>query len=180
MSQNIPITGVQLLLVGTLLAGACSDAPSPDARTTPLDPSPATVGRRAVSPEMRGHTGLSHLPEPANTAELAALLNRHYPAQLRAQGVAGSALLDVHVGADGRVLDVDIVARPDAPGNQTRRAVLEGPNGARAMEIKDRPEFGAAAQAALRQTRFQPALKGGKPVAYKLRMTVQFDPQSAS
>ncbi|HLL84469.1 MAG TPA: energy transducer TonB [Longimicrobium sp.] len=129
---------------------------------------------------MSARTGLSHLPEPANTAELTALLKRNYPAKLKAQGVAGSALLDVHVDAEGRVSEVDIVNRPGNAEHQTNRAVLEGQNGTEVLETNDRPEFGAAAQAALRQTRFQPALKEGKPVAYKLRMTVQFDPQSAS
>lgn len=180
MSRRIPSARLLSVLAGALIAGACSDAPSGDARDTPLDPSPATAGRQAVSPEMRAHTGLSHLPEPANTAELAALLRRHYPAQLRAQGVAGSALLDVHVDAEGRVLDVDVVARPGTADHQTNRAVLDGRSGTHVLEINDRPEFGAAAQAALRETRFQPALKDGKPVAHKLRMTVQFDPKAVS
>ncbi|MBD0318938.1 MAG: TonB family protein [Gemmatimonadetes bacterium] len=169
-----------LVLIGALLAGACSDAPGAGSRDAPFDPSPTTTARRAVSPEMRAHTGLSHLPEPSNTAELAALLKRHYPAQLRAQRIAGSALLDVHVDAEGRVVDVDVVKRPGTAGHQTHRAVLEDRTGTHVLEINDRPEFGAAAQAALRQTRFQPALRDGKPVAYKVRMTVQFAPESES
>lgn len=170
--------GSTRLLFTVVVAAACSEARPGDARDTPLDPSPSSAGRRALSPEVQAHTGLSHLPEPTDQAEFAARLQKHYPAQLRAQGVAGSALLDVHVDAQGRVGDVDIVLRPTGPEHPTHRAVLQDRGGTRVVQLNDRPEFGAAAQTALRETRFQPALKDGKGVPYKLRMTVQFDPQT--
>lgn len=178
MSTKFGSTRAKWLLCTVLVAAACSEARPGGARDTPLDPSPATAGRRALSPEVQAHTGLSHLPEPVDQAAFAARLRQHYPAQLRAQGVSGSALLDVHVDAQGRVSDVDVVSRPAGPEHATHRAVLQERSGTRVVELNDRPEFGAAAQAALRQTRFQPALKDGKAVPYKLRMTVQFDPQA--
>ena len=180
MSRRYRTAGAQLLVLSALLVGACSDAPGSEARPTPLDPSPAASGRRAISPELSAHTGLSHLPEPADGAQLSRLLKQHYPAQLRSQGVSGTALLDVHVDAQGRVVAVDVVRRPGAAEHPSNRAVLQDKDGTHALEINDRPEFGRAAQAALRETRFQPALKDGKPVPYKLRMTVQFDPENAS
>jgi outer membrane biosynthesis protein TonB len=172
-------TRLKWLLCTVLIAGACSEGRPNGARDTPLDPSPAAAGRRALSPEVQAHTGLSHLPEPMDQAAFAARLRQHYPAQLRAQGVSGTALLDVHVDAQGRVSDVDVISRPTGPEHPTNRAVVEERGGTRVLELNDRPEFGAAAQAALRQTRFQPALKDGKAVPYKLRMTVQFDPQAS-
>lgn len=178
MSTKFRSTRVKWLLCAVLMAAACSDGRPGDVRDTPLDPSPATAGRRALSPELQAHTGLSHLPELVDQAAFSARLSQHYPTQLRAQGVAGSALLDVHVDAQGRVGDVDVVSRPTGPEHTTHRAVLQERGGTRVVELNDRPEFGAAAQAALRQTRFQPALKDGKAVPYKLRMTVQFDPQA--
>ncbi|HEX8453609.1 MAG TPA: energy transducer TonB [Longimicrobium sp.] len=178
MITRLGITHVKWLLCIILVAAACTEAHPGDARDTPLDPSPSTAGRRALSPEVQAHTGLSHLPEPVDQAELAARLRKHYPGELRAQGVSGSALLDVHVDAQGNVGEVDIVSRPIGPEHPTHRAVLQEQGGTRVLELNDRPEFGAAAQAALRETRFQPALKNGKAVPYKLRMTVQFDPQT--
>jgi TonB family protein len=109
-------------------------------------------------------------------AEFSASLDRHYPAALRARGVAGTALVDVHVAADGRVEAVDVVSRPGHPEPATHRAVLRDARETSVLEINDRPEFGVAAQAALRETRFEPALNDGEPVPYMLRMTVQFDP----
>lgn len=125
---------------------------------------------------MQAHTGLSHLPEPANTAELATSLRRHYPAEFRQRRVSGSTLVDVHVDAQGRVREVDVVRRPQAPAGQNASALLQGERGSRVLRLNDQPAFGAAAQAALRATRFHPALKDGTPVAHKLRMTVHFDP----
>lgn len=178
MSPKFRSTRVKWLLCTVLVAAACSEGRPGNARDTPLDPSPSSAGRRALSPEVQAHTGLSHLPEPVDQAAFAARLRQHYPAQLRAQGVSGSALVDVHVDAQGRVSAVDVVSRPAGPEHPTHRAVLQERGGTRALELSDRPEFGGAAQAALRQTLFQPALKDGKAVPYKLRMTVQFDPQA--
>jgi hypothetical protein len=161
------------LLGGVLLAGACSEASPGDARNDPLSPAPSAAGRRASSPEMRAHTGLSHLPEAADPEAFAASLRRHYPAQLRARGLSGATLVDVHVDAEGRVLDVDVVPRP---ARGTHRAVLQDGGISRVMDFTDRPELGPAAQAAIRETRFLPGLKDGKAVPYKLRMTVQFTP----
>lgn len=173
LHRTIP---VQCLLLGTLTA--CTGDSGEQARATPIQPSPEAAGRRAASPEMRSRTGLSHLPAPTDERALAASLKRHYPASLREQRVAGSALVDVHVSSSGRVEAVDVVPRPSAADHPTHRAVLRDPDGTTVLELADRPEFGAAAQAALRETRFQPALKDGKPVPYTVRMTVEFNPSS--
>ncbi len=178
MSRRSLIPPVQLLVCG-LIAAACSDAPRQGARDTPSDPTAALSGRRALPAALRAHTGLDHLPEPVNAAEFAAGLRRHYPARFRAQGVAGTTLVDVHVDARGRVGDVDVIPRPGGPPHQKLTAVLQDANGSRVAKLNDQPEFGAAAQAALRETRFHPAIRDGKPVAYKLRMTVQFDPEAS-
>lgn len=175
MSLRFRPAPAQWLFCGLLLSAACSESHPGDA----LDPSPAAAGRRAASPEMQARTGLSHLPEPADQPEFAARLRQHYPADLRAQGVSGSALLDVHVDAQGRVQDVDIVTRRQTAAHTTHRAVLQDRGGTRVLALNDRPEFAAAAQAALRATRFQPALKDGEAVPYRLRMTVQFTPDAA-
>jgi outer membrane biosynthesis protein TonB len=179
MSRKSATLPIHLLSCGLVLAAGCSDMPREAARDTPLDPSAAIAGRRPIPPALRAHTGLSHLPEPADRAEFAARLTSHYPAQFRAKRVSGTTLVDVHVDAQGRVGEVEVVPRPMAP-HQNLTAVLQDEDGSRVVKLNDRPEFGAAAQAALRETPFLPALKDGKPVAYKLRMTVQFDPPAVS
>ena len=175
--RSAPVT-VSLLSCGLALA-ACSDATRGAARDTLHDATTAISGRRPLPPALRAHTGLSHLPEPTSQAELAARLKHHYPARLLAQRVSGTTLVDVHVDARGRVQQVEVVPRPSS-ARQDVVAVLREEDGSRVLKIDDRPEFGAAARAALRETRFLPALRDGKPVPYKLRMTVQFDPPGAS
>jgi TonB family protein len=168
-----------IVLSCALMLAACSDARRGAARDTPLDTNAAVAGRRPLSSALRAQTGLSHLPEPVDRAEFAARLESHYPARFRAERVSGTTLVDVHVDEQGRVGEVEVIQRP-VSARVEATAVLLDKDGAHVMKLNDQPEFGAAAQAALRETRFLPALKDGKPVAYKLRMTVQFDPPSVS
>jgi outer membrane biosynthesis protein TonB len=170
---------VFVLSCALVLTASCSYVPREPVRDTPLDPNAAVAGRRPIPPALRAHTGLSHLPEPVDRAEFAARLQSHCPAQFLAEKVSGTTLVDVHVDAQGRVGAVEVIQRP-VVAHQNVTAVLLDRDGAHVMKLNDRPEFGAAAQTALRETRFLPALKDGKPVAYKLRMTVQFDPPAAS
>ncbi|CAA9318205.1 MAG: hypothetical protein AVDCRST_MAG68-2782 [uncultured Gemmatimonadetes bacterium] len=125
---------------------------------------------------MRAHTGLSHSPEAADKEAYAASFRRHYPAQLRAQGVSGAALVEVYIDAEGRVREVEVVPRPASSSHQTHRAVLQDRGTSRVVDLNYRPEFGPAAQAVLRETRFLPALKDGKAVPSRFRMTLQFTP----
>ena len=178
MSRRSARVPVSLLSCGLALA-ACSDASRGATWDTFQDVSVAISGRRPLPPGLRSHTGLSHLPEPASRAEFNASLKRHYPARFRAQRVSGTTLVDVHVDARGRVHAVEVIHRP-SPSHQDLTAVLRDEDGSRVLKVNDQPEFGAAAQAAIRETRFLPALRDGEPVPYKRRMTVQFDPPAAS
>ena len=140
---------VIVLSCALVLAAACSGVPREAERDTPLDPSAAVAGRRPIPPALRAHTGLSHLPEPINPAEFAARLKSHYPAQFRAEKVSGTSLVEVHVDAQGRVGEVEVIPRPRTP-HQNVTAVLQDENGSRVLKLNDRPEFGVAAHAALR------------------------------
>lgn len=44
------------------------------------------------------------------------------------------------------------------------------------MQYDHDPAFGAAARSALREVRFHPATRDGRPVAFRLRMSVRFSP----
>jgi hypothetical protein len=111
---------VIVLSCALVLAAACSDVPREAERDTPLDPSAAVAGRRPITPALRAHTGLSHLPEPADRAEFAARLQSHYPARFRAEEVSGTTLVDVHVDAQGRVGDVEVIQRRWWPTKTSR------------------------------------------------------------
>ncbi|HEX3731146.1 MAG TPA: energy transducer TonB [Opitutaceae bacterium] len=75
-----------------------------------------------------------------------------YPAALKAQGPAGKVLLHCTVGADGTMLAA---------------AVLQA----------DRPEFGLAAQDAVNQWLFQPAVQGHRYVPIEVNIPVNFHAQ---
>lgn len=175
---NFPSRNVLVAAALPLLA-ACADQP-----TGERGPLPAETGRPA-SAGMQGRTGLSHLPAPADMAALDASLQRHYPAEFRATGRRGAVLVEVSVDEQGAVRGVEVVPRATgADPHAVTRAVLQerdretGGVTERVLALDHDPAFGPAAVAALRETRFTPAVRGadGRPVAYRFRMTLVFDP----
>jgi TonB family protein len=74
-----------------------------------------------------------------------------YPRALRKKKVSGSATLAFTVDARGRIFDATVVAATH-------------------------PEFGEAALAAIREWRFLPQVKGGRPVSTKAEMPFNFAP----
>ena len=168
--MNTPIRRFRLLSAVALLA-ACGDG---------RDPAPAAGGERPpASEEVQRSTGLSHMPRPENPAALSRSLARHYPRELAGARRRTLVLVDVQLDERGRVLDVVPVDRPEGvPANVSM--VLEDPMPGtggtveRAYEGTYDIAFGPAARAALREVRFQPALRDGRPVPYTLRMTVEF------
>lgn len=136
-----------------------------------------------LTPEaLRAMTGLSRLPRPADAGAFAETVRRHYPANLRAAGIQGSVLVDVQIDEKGTVTAVEPVQRP--PADVHYRAVVVSRDPATGAEIQrpldtagggSDPAFEAAARAALREVRFTPAEKDGRPVPFVLRMTIQFD-----
>lgn len=123
-------------------------------------------------------------PLPEDLAALSASVDRHYPPALAAVGATASVLLDVHVSADGRVRGVEVVP-PVADDSRdsvvvvvrdaaTGRTVDGGP-----LPAYD-PAFAEPARDALREVRFHPARRNGKPRDGTLRMTIVFAPPRTS
>jgi outer membrane biosynthesis protein TonB len=137
--------------------------------------------REPLTPEaLRALTGVSELPAPLDKAALNAAMHRHYPPSLRERGVAGFVLVEVDIDETGVVRDVDVVTPPAASGSTrtvrvTRRA--DGSEQQEEMDYAHDPAFGPAAKAALREVRFSPAKRDGRPVAFKMRMSLRFNPQ---
>ncbi len=173
---------LRLLCAATLFAAAACRPQGGDAGASPAGAELARSARgRAASAEVRTKTGMSHLPGPQSEDALRASLRRHYPQQL--QDRTGAVLLEVEVDARGTVRDVDVVTPPSAAHPTHRAVIVDGESSVRrAMEFQYDPAFGAAAQAALRETRFTPAVRASddRAVPFRWRMTVVFDPSLAS
>lgn len=154
---------------GATLA-ACTDGRSE------LPDDDALRAGRAASPQVQRATGLSHLPEPDIPA-MDRSLARHYPAHLAGIRPQTSVLVDVILDERGFVRDVLVVDRPSPQGSEMI-LLQDVPGSNQAVEYEYRPvydpAFGPAARAALKEVRFRPAIRAGKPVPYVLRMTVEF------
>jgi len=135
-----------------------------------------------LTPEaLKAMAGITRLPRPVDAHALMDAIQRHYPANLRAAGVHGSVLVEVRIDEHGNVTAVEPVPRP--PADVHYRAVVISRDPASGAETQrplmepgeSNPAFEAAAGSALREVRFTPAEKDGKPVPFTLRMTVRFD-----
>jgi outer membrane biosynthesis protein TonB len=119
-------------------------------------------------------TGVDRLPQVLDRAAFRAGIERAYPAELRAEGTSGSALVDVLVDEAGRVASVTPIDR--AAGMRAVLILEEEDGSQRRVTPEDHPAFQAAAVSALRDIGFSPAMRDGQPVPYTMRMTVTFDP----
>lgn len=130
-----------------------------------------------MNPEqLRQMIGVDRLPMFENPDALREAMRRHYPAALQKAGIGGSALVEVHVAADGTVEGVDVVPRPTEV--QAAMVLLKADGTTRPVEVNDDPVFGPVARAALMEMRFTPAMRDGQPVPFTLRMTISFDPRA--
>ncbi|HEX6042331.1 hypothetical protein [Longimicrobium sp.] len=128
-----------------------------------------------MTPErLRALAGVDRLPLFTDVDALNRSLQRHHPADLRAAGVGGSVLADVAIDEHGEVQAVTIVPRPSTA--HVTMVMVEEDGTTRSVQPADNPAFGPAAEAALMETRFTPAMRDGQPVPFTLRMTVTFDP----
>lgn len=177
--------GLALASAALLVAAGCSDGAAEEERASPLSASKSAVrDRRIASPQLQELTGLSHLPLPADDGAIGASLRRHYPRDLLAQQASGSVLVDIDLDERGIVQDVQAVQRASLPNpaDEHRMVVRERVNGQvveREATLKYDSRFDPAAEAALREVRFLPALKNGQAVPFTLRMTVEFAPPQA-
>jgi hypothetical protein len=172
MSAQLLRFGTRLLALVCSLA-ACGRDPSTPRGASRMEP---------LTPEaLKAMAGVSRLPRPVDGHALVDAVHRHYPPDLRAAGVHGSVLVEARIDERGIVTAVEPVPRP--PADVHYRAVVVSRDPASGAEIQrpladpgeSNPAFEAAARSALREVRFTPAEKDGKPVAFTLRMTVRFD-----
>jgi outer membrane biosynthesis protein TonB len=167
------LPGIHLLVPLSLLC-ACGEVAG-ERQPTTLDRS--IVAEHRMTPEqVRAMTGVDRLPQVLDQAVLKARIEQAYPAELRAGRVAGSALVDVLVDEAGRVASVTPINRP--AGMRAALILEEADGSQRRITPDDHPAFQAAAVSALRDIRFSPAIRDGKPVPFTMRMTLSFDPST--
>lgn len=140
----------------------------------------AVRDRPATSEQVREATGLSHMPVPADEEAFTASMLRHYPPALLEKKVGGAVLVDLDIDEEGFVGKVDVVDRP-ATSDVKMILIDRDPRTGAAAEREYSPSydaeaFGAAARAAMREVRFEPAIKEGFAVPYRMRMTITFEP----
>lgn len=177
--------GLGLASAAFLVVTGCGGGAVDEERASPLSASKSAVrDRRIASPKLQELTGLSHLPMPADDRAIGASLRRHYPRDLLAQRRSGSVLVDIMLDDRGIVQDIQAVPRASLPtsADEHRMMVRERVNGQlveREATLTYDPRFDPAAEAALHEVRFLPALKNGRAVPFTLRMTVEFAPPQA-
>ena len=128
-----------------------------------------------MTPDELRQVGVDRLPVFADADALRQSMRRHHPPELR--DIGGSVLADVEIDALGTVRSVTIVPRP--AGIRAAMVLQQADGTERIVQPNDDPALGPAAQAALRETRFIPAVRDGAPVPFTLRMTIRFDPPAA-
>jgi TonB family protein len=90
-------------------------------------------------------------PEPSSAASEGTLLHRvepEYPEDARQQKIQGPVVLDVHIGGDGTVQDVQVVSGP--------------------------PELAQPSINTVKQWRFKPRRVNGRPTPMETRITLNF------
>jgi|1186.fasta_scaffold16469_5 hypothetical protein len=137
---------------------------------------------RLTSEALREMTGVSALPRPLDKTALVRAVGRHYPPELRGRAERALVLLDASIDATGQVTDVEVVQPP--AGGVHHRAVMVTRDPATGSETQRTlagggtydPPFGPAAQAAVREVRFTPAMRDGQAVSFRMRVSVEFVP----
>jgi hypothetical protein len=134
---------------------------------------------RLTPDALRAMLGVSQVPRPADKAAFLAAVKQHCPPALRAEGRTGFVLLDVTIDEAGEVRKVDVVPAPGAPIPQA--VIVRRDASGRDVQApmpggKSDPQLGPAADAALREVRFTPAVRDGLAVPFTLRMSIQFTP----
>jgi len=164
-----------IALVGASSVAGCTGDPA--------DTRHRSAMQQRLTPEaLREMTGVSALPKPVDGADLLRAVQRHYPAELRGRGARALVLVDASIDATGRVTHVEVVQPPAGDGHH--RAVVLDRDPATGRETQRtlsasgpyEPAFGPAAQAALREVRFIPAMRDGQAVPFRMRMSVDFAP----
>lgn len=104
-------------------------------------------------------------------------LEEHFPREFIGVRPSTSVLVDVAIDENGFVKNVTVVDRPAV--TSTKVVLLDRVPGTNTEVARELPtiydtRFGPAAIAAMKEARFHPARRDGRPVPFTLRMSVEF------
>ena len=160
--KEVLMSRVRALSHVGLTAGAIVLAVSWAASAVPLQTAkPAREGKIAISDDVTA---------PAEP-KLVQQVKPVYPADAKQEGVVGLFVIDVVVGKDGAIKEAHVVA--SAP-TEARLRELQAKKGTLAAVEGDK-RLADAAVAAVKQWKYAPIVKDGKPVEFKATVTVTFN-----
>jgi beta-lactamase regulating signal transducer with metallopeptidase domain len=97
-----------------------------------------------------------------------------YPADARTAGVQGIFLIDVVIGEDGAIKNARVAASAPTSERLSEMKAAKGPAKWTPAAQEGDARLAKAALEAVRQWRYEPMLKGGKPVDVEATLTVNF------
>ncbi len=171
MSRLRTAAHLALTAVALVLAVSWATATVPlQAAVTGADPTatgeqaPATGAKVAVGDKVTapGEPKLVHKVDPA------------YPADARTEGVQGIFLIDVTIGKDGAIENARVAASAPTSERLSEMKAAKGPAKWTAAAQEGDARLAQAALEAVRQWRYAPMLKDGKPVDAEATLTVRF------
>jgi beta-lactamase regulating signal transducer with metallopeptidase domain len=148
-------------------------AVSLSASALPLQ-APAAPAAKAAAKAPGGHIDVADDVTAPSEPKLVHKVNPVYPADAKADKVQGLCVIDLVIGKDGAIREARVVgSAPTAerlgqlewkdPAKRGTPATLEGD-----------PRLATAATDAVKQWRYEPILKDGKPVDFRATVTVNF------
>ncbi len=135
-------------------AGALVLAAAWAVSAAPLHSAPSAVPASTASREDEARAGVPQIVHKVNPI---------YPESAKAEKVEGTFQAAIVVGKDGAVRDARVVASSSTPGRLEDKTALGGD-----------ARLGEAAVAAVKQWRYQPIEKNGKPVEAQMTVTIVF------
>ena len=135
-------------------AGALVLAAAWAVSAAPLHSAPSAVPASTASREDEARAGVPQIVHKVNPI---------YPESAKAEKVEGTFQVAIVVGKDGAVRDARVVASSSTPGRLEDKTALGGD-----------ARLGEAAVAAVKQWRYQPIEKNGKPVEAQMTVTIVF------
>jgi len=131
----------------------------------------SAVPLQTAKPSREGSIAISDSVTAASEPKLVHQVRPAYPADAKQEGVVGLFVIDVVVGTDGAIKEAHVAA--SAP-TEARLKELQPKKGTAAAVEGDK-RLADAALAAVKQWKYAPIVKDGKPVEFKATVTVNFN-----
>jgi outer membrane biosynthesis protein TonB len=161
-AAHLGLTAVALVLA---VSWATATVPLQAAVT---EPDPTATGEQAAAPGAK--VAVADKVSAPGEPKIVRKVDPAYPAEARADKVQGLFVIELVIGKDGAIKDARVVS--SAPTVE-RLKELEPKKGTPAA-LEGDSRLAAAALDAVKQWRYEPILKDGKPVDFRATVTINF------